>query len=225
MPDLWTDPLAIDRYDRWYDQPTGAAAFAEELSCLRHLVTRPSDGWLEIGVGTGRFASALGIRRGVDASPVMVSRACSRGVDAVVGRMEAVPVADRSLNGVLMVTSAGYAVDLNIALQETSRILMPHGRLVLGEIMLDSPWGEACARKGQDEGSWFAHAHLRSSQNWLADLAAAGWTMVEARSGLFDQPNMTPTECPSRSGVVPGAGFIAMAWAPTSVHQEGTWPP
>jgi ubiquinone/menaquinone biosynthesis C-methylase UbiE len=221
MPDPWADQQAIDRYDRWYDQPAGASAFADELSCLRPLVTLPVDGWLEIGVGTGRFASALGIRRGVDASPAMVSRACSRGVDAVVSSMESVPVADRSLNGVLMVTTASYAIDLNVALQEVRRILVPHGRLVLGEVMLDSPWGEACVRKGRNDGSWYARAHLRSSQRWLAELTAASWTMVEARSGLFSQPGQARSERPAQSGVVPGAGFIAMAWTPTSVPQEG----
>jgi ubiquinone/menaquinone biosynthesis C-methylase UbiE len=221
MPDPWADQQAIARYDRWYDQPAGAAAFAEELSCLRPLVTHPSDGWLEIGVGTGRFASALGIMRGVDSSPLMVSHARSRGVDAVVGSMEAVPVADRSFNGVLMVTTASFADDLTIVLREVRRILVPHGRLVLGEIMLDSPWGVACDRKGQNEGSWFAHAHLRSSQSWLAELTAESWTMVEARSGLFSQPGQAQMERPVQSGVVPEAGFIAMAWTPTSVHQEG----
>jgi ubiquinone/menaquinone biosynthesis C-methylase UbiE len=221
MPDPWTDQQAIDRYDRWYDQPAGAAAFADELSCLRPLVTLPADGWLEIGVGTGRFACALGIRRGVDASPAMVSRACSRGVDAVFGSMESVPVSDRSLNGVLMVATASFAVDLIIALREVRRILVPHGQLVLGEIMLDSPWGEACARKGLNTDSWFAHARLRSSQNWLAELTAAGWKMTDARSGLFSQSGQARRERPVQSGVVPGAGFIAMAWTPTSVPQEG----
>jgi len=221
MPDPWADPQAIDRYDRWYEHPAGAAAFTEEVSCLRPLVTRPADGWMELGVGTGRFASALGIRCGVDASPAMVSRACSRGVKAVIGSMESVPLADRSLNGVLMVTTASFAVDLNIALREARRILAPHGRLVLGEIMLDSPWGEACVRKGRSAGSWYARAHLRSSWNWLADLTAAGWTMAEARSGLVHQPGQALAERHVRSGVVPGAGFIAMAWTPTPVPQEG----
>ena len=221
MPDPWADQQAIDRYDRWYDQPAGSAALADELLCLRPLVTLPADGWLEIGVGTGRFASGLGIRRGVDASPAMVSRACSRGVDAVVGSMESVPVADRSINGVLMVTTAIFAVDLIIALREVRRILVPHGQLVLGEIMLDSPWGEACARKGLNADSWFARARLRSSQRWLTELTAAGWKMAEARSGLFSQPGQARTEPPVLSGVVPGAGFIAMAWTPTSVFQEG----
>ena len=57
------DALA-DRYDRWYENAEGAAALQEELACLRFVCPERRGRWLEVGVGTGRFASALGIVRG-----------------------------------------------------------------------------------------------------------------------------------------------------------------
>ena len=53
------DPIA-DAYDRWYDAPEGKAIFREELLCLQELCGDGSGRWLEVGVGTGRFAAALG---------------------------------------------------------------------------------------------------------------------------------------------------------------------
>jgi len=61
------DPIA-DVYDRWYDAPEGRAIFAAELKCLRALCGHFNDRWVEVGVGTGRFASMLGIGEGIDPS-------------------------------------------------------------------------------------------------------------------------------------------------------------
>ncbi|MFO7650004.1 MAG: hypothetical protein R6X13_01500, partial [bacterium] len=53
------------QYDAWYDGK-GKAAFATELAALRPLLARLPRPWLEVGVGTGRFAQALGIPLGID---------------------------------------------------------------------------------------------------------------------------------------------------------------
>jgi len=58
----------VERYDVWFDSPFGKSAFELEKACIASLCRnfkRPS---LEIGVGTGRFAEALGIEYGVDIS-------------------------------------------------------------------------------------------------------------------------------------------------------------
>lgn len=47
------------RYDAWYDTLAGSAAFAEEIDALRPLAGGLPRSWLEVGVGTGRPASAL----------------------------------------------------------------------------------------------------------------------------------------------------------------------
>ena len=51
------DPIA-DAYDSWYATPEGHAIFEEEVQCLRHLGDDYSGRWLEVGVGTGCFATA-----------------------------------------------------------------------------------------------------------------------------------------------------------------------
>lgn len=59
------DRLAA-RYDAWYDKPAGAAVFAAELACLQPLLAGLPRPWAEVGVGSGRFAAALGAEVGVD---------------------------------------------------------------------------------------------------------------------------------------------------------------
>jgi ubiquinone/menaquinone biosynthesis C-methylase UbiE len=71
-----------DSYDRWYDSPEGRAIFNAELKCLRRLCEQlalTSARWLETGVGTGRFASMLGIAEGMDPSSRMLEIAAARG--------------------------------------------------------------------------------------------------------------------------------------------------
>ncbi len=77
------DRVAL-RYDQWYEEPFGSSAFALELACLRGLLP-PFKRDLEVGVGTGRFASALGIKFGVDPSQRMLKIAKERGIEVVQG--------------------------------------------------------------------------------------------------------------------------------------------
>jgi len=66
------DPIA-DSYDQWYDTVDGRIIFESELKCLRLLYGHIDVRWLEVGVGTGRFAAKLSIAEGIDPSPQMLS--------------------------------------------------------------------------------------------------------------------------------------------------------
>ena len=50
------DPIA-NIYDDWYDTPEGDAIFQGEVQCLRCVTENYRCRWIEVGVGTGRFAS------------------------------------------------------------------------------------------------------------------------------------------------------------------------
>ncbi len=75
---------AFDRiaasYDQWYETTEGRAIFVAELECLRLICESFHGQWLEVGVGTGRFASNLGIARGIDPSMPMLKMAAKRGI-------------------------------------------------------------------------------------------------------------------------------------------------
>ena len=48
-----------DDYDRWFDSPEGKELFRVEVEAVRFLMRDVERPFLEVGVGTGRFAKAL----------------------------------------------------------------------------------------------------------------------------------------------------------------------
>ncbi|MCD6118500.1 ATP-binding protein, partial [bacterium] len=92
---IWTHLLSIllpspfnslpDRYDAWFDSPTGKALFTAEVACIRLLKPDTAGLWLEVGVGSGRFAEKLGVHEGVDPSIAMLKRAVARGISVKKG--------------------------------------------------------------------------------------------------------------------------------------------
>ena len=91
------------RYDSWYDN--NPAVYASEMAAIRQLIpSRISKHCIEIGVGTGRFASELGIAYGLDPSGRMMQIARTRAVECIQGAGEALPLKDSSMELALMVT-------------------------------------------------------------------------------------------------------------------------
>src|SRR5512138_1468145 len=54
----------VERYEAWFTE--NPFAYVSELHAVRALL--PQGSGLEIGVGTGRFAAPLGIRKGIEPS-------------------------------------------------------------------------------------------------------------------------------------------------------------
>lgn len=200
-----------EQYDRWYDSPEGAAIFREELDCLRRLWSGSCDRWLEVGVGTGRFASALGVTEGLDPSSTMLAYATKRGVRAKVGTAEALPCPDESLDGVLVVAALCFVEDAGQALVECARVLRPNGTLLVGIIPAEGPWGRKYARKASEEHSVYSHARFLTIEQLQNLAAAADLKLQESASALFWPPGSPPHEPPQiERGTSPEAGFVAM---------------
>ena len=83
------------RYDAWYDKYR--FAFLSEVKAVKKIMPRAGKG-LEIGVGTGRFAAALGITAGVDPSRPMLKIAQSRGINVCCGEGEELPYPDKTFD-------------------------------------------------------------------------------------------------------------------------------
>jgi len=201
-----------EEYDRWYDTVEGAAILAAELACLRMVIPQIRGSWLEIGVGTGRFASALGVAEGIDPSPSMLEIAAARGIQTRVGAAEELPYPAGSFDGALMVTVLCFVENVSGAFDECSRIIRPGGTLLIGHIPSDGPWGRDYIRKAAAGHPLYSHAHFTTVADVLTTAHAAGFQLVSAASGLFQSPGSQPELPPVvHSGITPGAGFVALA--------------
>ncbi|MEJ2141032.1 MAG: class I SAM-dependent methyltransferase [Gammaproteobacteria bacterium] len=127
------------RYDDWFIRH--AAAYHSELLAVRALL--PWDGLgLSIGVGTGRFASPLGVQIGIDPAREVLNYAANRGISTVRAIAEALPFRENSFDYALSVTTICFVDDVTTMLSEAYRILKPGGQLVIGFIDRSSKLGQ-----------------------------------------------------------------------------------
>lgn len=162
-----------EEYDAWYDE--NQEVFRKEIELIR--------GWargspaLEIGVGTGRFASGLGIGFGIDMARGALLLARRRGIRAVLGSAESLPFKSESFALVGVFFSIEFFGDPRRALEECRRVLLPGGRLIVLHL-LPSESLEKKRGKGFYSGmrrAYFPHEITRMAQGLaLADRSETG---------------------------------------------------
>lgn len=203
-----------DTYDQWYDSPEGKAIFNAETKCLKRLGGSFAGRWLEVGIGTGRFASNLGIIEGVDPSFGMLKIAAERGIQTTAGRAETLPFPDASFDGVLMALSLCFITAPDRALKECFRILQPAGCLLLGVVPADCPWGESYGKKKAMGHPIYSLADFRSSLEVITITESAGFVLQKSACTLFWKPDSPPETNPRvDEGVLPGAGFLGLLFS------------
>lgn len=210
MPTIEPFDAHTDQYDAWFE--THEHSYASELSALQQLVPDAAVTGLSIGVGTGRFAQPLGIQYGIDPSREMLARAAERGITPLRGVAERLPVRTGSVDLALLVTTICFVDDVDQTLASARRILQSDGLLVVGLIDADSPLGHRY-RKHQDESPFYRHATLHSTEEIRDRLEAAGFSELEYRQTLFDDPAALDRPDRIREGFGDG-GFVGIAARP-----------
>jgi ubiquinone/menaquinone biosynthesis C-methylase UbiE len=172
--------------------------------------------WLEAGVGTGRFARSLGIDIGIDLSVPMLGIAKSKGATVSAGSAAALPFANHSFDGVILVLTLCFIADSNQALRECGRVLRPEGKLVPGEIPAGSAWGRAYEIKGGKGHPVYASARFYSVPEIVGLVEGIGFAYRGSASTLFwsygSAPEMEPVV---QTGVSREAGFIGLLFEKT----------
>lgn len=203
-----------ERYDAWYDWPDGRVLLASEVACVRPLLSDYPGPYLEVGVGTGRFAQALGVEYGVDPSTAALQRARRRGIRVALGTGEDLPYSDDAFGGVLMAFTLCFLRDPHTAFAEVARVLAAGGGLVLGLLPKGTPWADSYAQRGADGHRLYGNAHFYTAEEAQDLLERAGFHVASYRSTLFQEPGseLHQEEHPV-DGYAPEAGFIAIAAA------------
>jgi SAM-dependent methyltransferase len=171
----------VDHYEQWFvDNPL---AYVSELRAVRELLPAGGMG-IEIGIGTGRFAAPLEIRKGVEPSRAMAELARKKGIEVVPGVAERLPFRDGEFDFCLMVTTVCFLDDMDLAFQEVRRVLKPRGSFVIGFVDRNSPLGkEYQARK--DKSAFYKEATFYSVAEIVVHLEKAGFGGFEFRQTLF----------------------------------------
>jgi SAM-dependent methyltransferase len=198
-----------DKYDSWYDGK-GRMAFEIELSALRPLLAELPKPWLEVGVGTGRFAQALGIPLGVDPSPALLAKARQRGIEVLYGEGEELVFRAGSFGTVFLLTTWEFLNDPLKVLRECRRVLKDGGRLVNAFLDRDGKWGASYAERGRQGHPLFSHAHFDRFDDVTRLTEQAGFEVLNTVSTLFQGPGEAVAMEEARPGFVRGASFVVL---------------
>jgi SAM-dependent methyltransferase len=117
-------------YDRWFDEH--APVYQGELQAVGRSI--PSGTGLEVGVGTGRFSTPLGIRFGIEPSRAMAEFARRRGIRAAQALGERLPFRSGEFDYLLLVTVICFVESPQKQLREARRVLRYGGRAIVAFI-------------------------------------------------------------------------------------------
>jgi ubiquinone/menaquinone biosynthesis C-methylase UbiE len=174
--------IYAQKYDSWYEKHL--AVYESELEAMKELIPpEMPEKSLEIGVGTGRFASALGISYGLDPSRKMLEIAEKHGVGVIKGIAEDLPLKSSSFELILMVTSICF-VDVERTLLEISRVLVSGGKLIIAFIERNSPLGKEYQKKAQ-ESHFYGNATFHSAKELINRLEEYGFYEPVIRQTIF----------------------------------------
>ncbi len=210
-----------DRYDGWFDTLPGRSLFESELRCVRRLVGDLPRPWLEVGVGTGRFARALNVDVGIDPSSRALQWAVRRGLRVVCAAGEALPLGDRVFGAVLLVVTLCFVADPVSVLREARRVLQTGGGVVLGIVPANSPWGRHYRSMAAAGHLFYGPARFYSAEMVRDAATVAGLVVTDGVSTLVRKPGQTapPIENPV-DGLPAEAGFAVLRLRRPRDHQD-----
>ena len=199
------DKLASE-YDAWFDED-GKLIFFIEAQAFRTLLPDLPKPWLEIGIGSGRFAQALGIETGIDPSTKLVEMARSRGINAFTSCGEQRLFDEESFGTVFLIVTLCFVDSPLTILKEANRILTPDGKIVLGLVLKESPWGQFYQQKKAEGHRFYRYATFYSCDEMVKLLVQAGFVTEKIISTLFQKPENVQHVEDQKEGYFPDAGF------------------
>jgi ubiquinone/menaquinone biosynthesis C-methylase UbiE len=182
---LGYNPVDLDLLPKGADLGLGCGA------PLEHLALRPGETVVDLGSGAGidallaaKAVAPSGRVIGVDMTPQMVARARANATTAGLtnvefreGRLEALPVADATIDAVTSNCVINLVPDKAAVFAEIARVLKPGGRLSVSDVLLDGELPEAIAT---DVLAWVGCvAGAVDREVYFAMLRAAGLDEIE----------------------------------------------
>jgi SAM-dependent methyltransferase len=211
------DSLASD-YDDWFEQE-GRSIFASEVEALSQALPLLPKPWIEVGVGSGRFAQALGIDIGLDPSSKLLEIAKNRGISVFLGKGEEMPFKDGIFGTAFFVVTLCFVDSPRRTLGEAARLLKSQGKVVLGLVLRESPWGQLYQTKKETGHRFYKYARFYNYGEVGVLLKQAGFSVEQVASTLFQSPDeVNHIELP-RQGFSADAGFTVILAGKTTAQE------
>jgi len=203
---------------------------------------KPGESVLDLGSGAG-FDAFLAAKRvgpsgqviGVDMTPAMIERASTlavsngySNVEFRLGDIEALPLADASVDVVISNCVVNLTTDKARAFREAYRVLKPGGRLMVSDLVLERPLPKAISQDLDAYGACIGGALLKV--DYVKAIEAAGFIGLavagERRYGLdMFSPELLETARQRYPELGPDDLAAAAAGAVLSVQIEATKTP
>jgi len=212
------DPLS-SAYDAWFEEK-GKLIFAIEVKAFKKVLALLPKPWLEVGVGSGRFAQALGIETGIDPSTKMLEIAKKRGITTFQAKGEDKFFGEGTFGSVFLIVTLCFADSPLAVLKEAHRILEAGGKIVLGLVLRESPRGQFYLAEKEEGHRFYKYATFYSYQEVSGFLEHSGFAVEKIISTLFQKPNeVTKIELP-REQFHSDAGFTIVVASKIPVKER-----
>ncbi|HHV85349.1 MAG TPA: class I SAM-dependent methyltransferase [Petrimonas sp.] len=173
------------RYEEWF--VNNNHIFGSEVETIRSLITPYRKG-IEIGVGTGLFASSFGILNGIEPCKYMAQKAIERGINVINGYAEYLPFPDNNFDFVLMVTVDCFLSDLQKAFHEINRILMCEGFFIIAFLDKSTTLGNIYQEK-KASNEFYKGANFHAGNEIKDMLLKTDFNIVDMKQTVFNLQN------------------------------------
>jgi ubiquinone/menaquinone biosynthesis C-methylase UbiE len=190
----------VSEYEEWYKKYP--FVFKSEVAAIRELLPQGENiRGIEVGIGTGRFAKALGIEEGIEPAENMSALAQKKGISVMNAVAEELPYKSLQFDFVLMNFCISYFDDVPQAFKEAFRVLKRGGCLIVTFIDKNSPIGKYYENK-KPESIFYRQANFYTVNKIEKELKKAGFKKLEFSQTLFHSlDRIRATETP-----IPGFG-------------------
>jgi len=177
-----------DKYDRWFEKYPNI--YEEEIITIKSLMPAFTTA-MEIGVGSGRFASALNIPFGIEPSYNMAKIAKKRGIKIARTKVEEINYKYK-FDFVLAVTTICFVANPSLMIQNAYKSLKKGGFLTIAFIDKNSKLGRTY-RKNKYKSLFYSNAKFFNEKEITYLMKKAGFTDLKCKENLYAKElnNMT----------------------------------
>ena len=195
-------------YENWFDEHP--IIFKSEVEALREMLPQGDSHGIEIGLGTGRFSIALGIKEGVEPSFQMRKIAFERGIEVMDAVAEKLPYKDLHFDFVLMASCISYFFNMKKAFEEANRVLKKGGSLIIGFIEKESIIGKSYS-ENKSKSTFYKQANFYECKTIIKTLISCGFGQLKFIQTLFKPIDEITEFEPSQSGYGKGSFVVIKA--------------